>query len=79
MKFILILVNNEIQKFYNHFQIISGILFLIIGKWNFNEKGGKRTLNKLTNWSTLLIFCTTVLNVLINIFAIPEPKQNKQD
>jgi len=60
-------------------QGISGVLQLIMAKWNFNQKGGKTTLNKLNNVSVILVFITSALNVIINIFAIPDSKPNKLD
>eukprot|EP00093_Oithona_nana_P001520 01520.XXX_2544_3106_1 [CDS] Oithona nana genome sequencing. len=57
----------------------SGVLQLIMAKWNFNQKGGKTTLNKLNNVSVILVFITSALNVIINIFAIPDSKPNKLD
>ena len=61
------------------FQGTSGVLQLIMAKWNFNQKGGKTTLNKLNNVSVILVFITSALNVIINIFAIPDSKPNKLD
>ena len=60
-------------------QGISGVLQLIMAKWNFNQKEGKAKLNKLNNTSAILVFITSALNVIINIFAIPETGPNKLD
>ena len=70
---------SETQTFTWFFQGISGVLQLIMAKWNFNQKGGKTTLNKLNNVSVILVFITSALNVIINIFAIPDSKPNKLD
>lgn len=70
---------SKTQKITWFFQGTSGVLQLIMAKWNFNQKGGKTTLNKLNNVSVILVFITSALNVIINIFAIPDSKPNKLD
>merc|ERR1711953_1147750 len=40
-------------------QGISGVLQLIMAKWNFNQKEEKAKLNKLNNTSAILVFITS--------------------
>jgi hypothetical protein len=52
------------------FQIIVGILFLIIGGMNINDEVKVKTAEILNDVITILVFLITVINVVINSFGM---------
>lgn len=49
-------------------QIASGILFIIIGRWNWDEEQKRPKLNKLNNASMILVFIIVLLEVIMGVF-----------
>ena len=52
------------------FQVIVGILFLIIGGLNINEDNDQNVADILNDVITVLVFLVTIVNVVINGFGI---------
>ena len=49
-------------------QIASGILFIIIGRWNWDEEQKRPRLNQLNNASMILVFIIVLLEVIMGVF-----------
>ena len=58
------------------FQIIVGILFLIIGGLNINQDGDQRVADILNDVITVTVFLITLVNVVINGFGIRHTDTN---
>ena len=54
----------------NHFQILVGILFLIVGSMDINEDSKVRTAVIINDLITIIIFVITAINVVINSFGM---------
>jgi hypothetical protein len=61
---------NDIFFILLKFQIIVGILFLIIGGMNINDEVKVKTAEILNDVITILVFLITVINAVINSFGM---------
>lgn len=51
------------------FQILVGILLVVVGRWNINHRKEQNVANVTNNIIVILIFLITVVNVLITAFG----------
>ncbi|XP_030398943.1 ninjurin-2 isoform X2 [Gopherus flavomarginatus] len=52
------------------FQVVIGILLIIIARLNLNDVSKQHRLNVLNNTATALIFITVILNIFITGFGV---------
>ncbi|CAM5082781.1 unnamed protein product [Eretmochelys imbricata] len=52
------------------FQVVIGILLIIIARLNLNDMSKQQRLNVLNNAATALIFITVILNIFITGFGV---------
>ncbi|XP_067392292.1 ninjurin-2 [Emydura macquarii macquarii] len=52
------------------FQVVIGILLIIIARMNLNDVSKQQRLNVLNNAATALVFITVVLNIFITAFGV---------
>uniref|UniRef100_A0A8C8SE94 Ninjurin 2 n=1 Tax=Pelusios castaneus TaxID=367368 RepID=A0A8C8SE94_9SAUR len=52
------------------FQVVIGILLIIIARMNLNDVTKQQRLNVLNNAATALIFITVILNIFITAFGV---------
>ena len=57
------------------FQVIVGIMFLVLGGININEESDQKVADILNDVITVLIFLITLVNVVINGFGIRHTDQ----
>ena len=54
------------MTFYSCYQVILGVLFLVLGGVNINDPEHHKTANILNRITTVLVFIITVTNVVIS-------------
>ncbi|XP_074839879.1 ninjurin-2 [Carettochelys insculpta] len=52
------------------FQVVIGILLIIIARLNLNDVSKQQRLNVLNNVATALVFITVILNIFITAFGV---------
>lgn len=58
------------------FQVIVGILFLVVGGLNINDEPDQNTADIINNVIVVLIFLITLVNVIISGFGIRHTDTN---
>ena len=53
-----------------HFQVIVGILFIVVGGLNINDEDDQHRANIMNDVIVILIFLITLINIVINGFGI---------
>merc|ERR1712170_258187 len=53
-------------------ELISGVITVILARSKASQKNNGPRLTKLNNASVILVFINSALNIIINVFALPE-------
>ena len=53
-----------------YYQVLVGVLFLILGGLNINDQEHHKTADILNNTTTSFVFIITIINIIINGFGL---------
>ncbi|XP_015208732.1 ninjurin-2 isoform X2 [Lepisosteus oculatus] len=55
------------------FQVVAGVLFIVMARKDLNNVSNQKTLDTVNNVATWLVFVTTVINIFITAFGVQKP------